>query len=340
MVAMLPQEGAKTAHFCSMCRPKVWFMEITQPLRECAVARGESVDAAATGCAVAGNARRALAPTVPGRWNARMARAGPIGVFDSGFGGLSVLAAIRAALPGEDLLYCADHAFLPYGEREPALVRARAHAVTAALVDAGARAVVVACNTATAAAADSLRGAFAIPIVAMEPAVKPAAAASRCGIVGVLGTGGTLASARFTGLLERYGDGLRVVARPCPELVVAAESEADPARRRALVAAAVEPLVAQGADVLVLGCTHFAFLRPEIEAVAGPGVTVIDTGPAVARELVRCLRAAGPLGDGERPGSEAFWTSGDAARLEPALRRLWGPASLAPMPAAPRPTAG
>lgn len=262
-----------------------------------------------------------------------MAQAGPIGVFDSGFGGLSVLAAIRAALPGEDLLYCADHAYLPYGEREPAEVRARAHAVTAALVEAGARAVIVACNTATAAAADSLRAAFAVPIVAMEPAVKPAAAATRRGVIGVLGTGGTLASARFAGLLERYADDLEVVARPCPELVSAVETgTGDSDALQALVDAAVEPLLAQGADVLILGCTHFAFLRAEIEAAAGPGVAIIDTGPAVARELVRRLDAAGPRGPRAARGRETFWTSGDPAALAAALQARWPGARLEALP--------
>ncbi len=137
-----------------------------------------------------------------------MTRPAPIGVFDSGFGGLSVLRAIRSALPAEDLIYCADHAWLPWGERDVGFVRERARALAGALVGAGAKAVVVACNTATAAAADSLRGEFDLPVIAMEPAVKPAAAATRGGIVGVLGTGGTLASARFSALLDRYGNGL------------------------------------------------------------------------------------------------------------------------------------
>lgn len=271
-----------------------------------------------------------------------MARDGPIGVFDSGFGGLSVLGAIRAALPGEDLLYCGDHAFLPYGEREPAVVRARAHAVTAALVEAGARAVVLACNTATAAAADSLRSAFTVPIIAMEPAVKPAAAATRRGVIGVLGTGGTLASARFAGLLERYADGLEVVVRPCPELVAAVETGGGNAGTlQGLVTAAVEPLLAQGADVLILGCTHFAFLRSQIEAAAGPGVSIVDTGPAVARELVRRLDTAGLGRPPAAGGRETFWTSGDPAALAGALAARWPGARLEALPArAPSPPAG
>jgi len=264
-----------------------------------------------------------------------MARDAPIGVLDSGFGGLSVLRSIRRLLPAEDLLYHADHAFLPWGERGPQEVRARAAHLADALVAAGAKAIVLACNTATAAAADALRASLAVPVIAMEPAVKPAAAATRSGVIGVLGTGGTLASARFAGLLERYAGDLVIVARPCPELVAAAESEVRPEVRRALVAAAVEPLVAQGADVLVLGCTHFAFLRPEIEAVAGPGVTVIDTGPAVAREVARRLGADRRLRAHDRAGNETFWTTGNPDALAPTLHRLWGPGTLYGVPVEP-----
>ena len=267
-----------------------------------------------------------------------MAPPAPIGVFDSGFGGLSVLRAIRTTLPGEDLIYCADHAWMPYGERDGAVVRERSRQISDALAGAGARALVIACNTATAAAADSLRAAFDLPVIGMEPAVKPAAAATNSGIVGVLGTGGTLVSSRFSGLLERYGAGLEVITRPAPELVTAVEHD-DPAIRQGLVAAAVEPLLAKGADVIVLGCTHFPFLRAEIEAVAGANVAIIDTGAAVARELERRLGSAGPRAPGDRTGRERFWTTGDAEALAPTLRRLWGSGRVEAMPAAPSPLA-
>lgn len=262
-----------------------------------------------------------------------MASAAPIGVLDSGFGGLSVLRAIRALLPAEDLLYCADHAWLPYGDREPAVVRARVATVADALAGAGAKAVVIACNTATAAAAAYLRRVVDVPVVAMEPAVKPAARATRSGVVGVLGTGGTLASARFAGLLARYGDGLEVVTRPAPELVAAVE-RADDATRGPSVAQAVAPLLGRGADVIVLGCTHFAFLRPEVEAAAGPGVAVIDTGPAVARELGRRLAAHGLAAPPGRSGAARFWTSGDPSGHRAVVARLWGAAALERMPGA------
>lgn len=253
-----------------------------------------------------------------------MVQASPIGVFDSGFGGVSVLCAIRAALPAESLIYCADHACLPWGEREPEAVRERCHVLASHLVEAGAKAIVIACNTATAAAADSLRRQLDAPVIGMEPAVKPAAAETRSGVIGVLGTGGTLASARFSGLLQRYADDLQVVTRPCPELVELVETTApgDP-RRQPAVNEAVAPLLAAGADVLVLGCTHFPFLRSEIETAVGDRAVLIDTGPAVARHLVATLADAGRLHGGAASGSIRFRTTGDPAALDPVLAALW-----------------
>ncbi len=255
----------------------------------------------------------------------------PIGVFDSGFGGLSVLRAVRARQPAENLIYCADHAWLPWGERDVSCVRERARVLTTELMGVGAKAVVVACNTATAAAADWLRAESGLPVIAMEPAVKPAAAATRGGIIGVLGTGGTLASARFSALLERYGAGLEVITRPAPELVAAVES-GDSAHRRQLVTDAVLPLIERGADVIVLGCTHFPFLRPEIEAIVGPEVAVIDTGSAVARELQRRVISGGLAAPSRNAGTERFWTTGDPQALRSTLHRLWGGGELERMP--------
>lgn len=264
-----------------------------------------------------------------------MTRASPIGVLDSGCGGLSVLRAIRGALPGEDLIYCADHACLPYGERSAEAIRDRARTVAAAMAAAGCKALVIACNTATAAAASALRAELDMPVVGMEPAIKPAAAATRTGVIGVLGTGGTLASARFAALLERHAGASRVLTRPCPELVLAVErGEAGSEATRALVAAAVRPLLAEGADVLVLGCTHFPWLRRDIEGVAGNGVTVIDTAPAVARQLERRLHEAGTL----RPatgtaGTIAFWTTGEPGAHQAVLANLWGSGRFVVCPA-------
>ncbi len=248
---------------------------------------------------------------------------GPVGVFDSGVGGLSVLKHIRSGLPGETLLYCADSHHTPYGAKSPEQIQARALTLTDFLVGQGAKAIVVACNTATAAAVVMLRERFSIPIIGMEPAVKPAVAATKSGVVGVLATVGTLKSAQFAALLENYGQGVEVVTQACHGLVECVErGELDAPATRELVRRYVAPLLARGADTIVLGCTHYPFVRELIEQEAGVGVTMIDTGTAVARQLHRRLAEHGllrPAGGGER-----FWTSGEVAQAESVVSRLWG----------------
>lgn len=244
-----------------------------------------------------------------------------IGVFDSGLGGLSVLHEIRRRLPGEDLLYVADSAHVPYGGHEEAFIRARSIAISDYLVDAGAKMLVVACNTATAAAVPALRQRHSVPVIGMEPAVKPAAAATRSGVVGVLATIGTLRSARFAALLDRFGAGIEVLMEPCPGLVEAVERGAlDTTATLDLVERHVRPLIAGGADTIILGCTHYTFLRSSIQSAAGPGVSIIDTGSAVARQVAARLgeRARRP---GE--GTERFLTSGPVQELKPVLEKLW-----------------
>ena len=210
---------------------------------------------------------------------ARAAGPSPIGIFDSGVGGLSVLREIRRALPSEDLLYAADSAYAPYGDRDPDVIQARALAVVRWLESRGAKAVVVACNTATGVAVDLLRERVALPIVAIEPAVKPAAALTRTGTVGVMATTRTLASPRFARLVSAHAQGVRIVTQACPglvQLVEAGELASDDAR--ALVAQYVGPLLQQGADVIVLGCTHYPFLTPLIAEAAGAQVTIVADG--------------------------------------------------------------
>lgn len=248
----------------------------------------------------------------------------PIGVFDSGLGGLSVLRHARAVLPAEDFLYVADSGHAPYGERSADWIRARSAELGEFLLERGAKALLIACNTATAAAAQSLRQRWPeLPIVGMEPAVKPAAAATRSGTVGVLATTGTLSSARFAALLDTFGRDIRVVTRPGSGLVEAVErGDFDSPATRALVASHVAPLVAEGADTIVLGCTHYPFLRVPIEQAAGPTVRVIDTGDAVARQLARALAGAELLRTGGT-GKEVFWSSAPSAGANAVLQRLW-----------------
>lgn len=251
-------------------------------------------------------------------------KAGAIGVFDSGVGGLSVLRHIRRLLPGERLIYVADSGHVPYGDKSREYIEARSLALARFLQQQGADAIVIACNTASAAAAATLRRQFNIPVIAMEPAVKPALAASRNGIVGVLATTGTLASARFAALLERYAGEGEIITQGCPGLVEQVETgELNSARTRALIERYTEPLLARGADTLILGCTHYPFLAPLIADVVGSNIALIDTGAAVARQLQRRVQEELPArisGD----AAAGFFTSGDAAHASRIMSLLWG----------------
>jgi glutamate racemase len=251
--------------------------------------------------------------------------AAPIGVFDSGLGGLSVLREIRDLLPHEDLVYVADSGAAPYGDRTGEFIEARAAAIATFLIGEGAKAMVVACNTATAVAVRALRERFAIPIVAIEPAVKPAAAMSKSGVIGVMATSLTLASENFRRLAEQYAQGARIVPQPCPGLVELVEGgRLAGSEVQALVAGYVLPLVNDGVDTIVLGCTHYPFLLPVIREVAGPAVNIIDPARAVASELRRRLEAAGLLVEGKGQGGTRFLTSGAVAHVEAVLATLWG----------------
>jgi glutamate racemase len=249
----------------------------------------------------------------------------PIGVFDSGVGGLSVLREIRRELPHEDLLYVADSGYAPYGDQSTEAIESRAIAVTELLLAQGAKAIVVACNTATGAAARVLRSRYPVPVIAMEPAVKPALRQTRSGVVGVLATRQTLASAPFRQLLAQLRDGAEILLQPCPGLVEQVEAgDLDGDVTRTLLASYIEPLLAQGVDTLVLGCTHYPHLGAVIGALAGPETAVLDSGEAVARQVRRRLAEAGLLAPPGRAGSERFWTTGHPARVRIVMERLWG----------------
>lgn len=248
-----------------------------------------------------------------------------IGIFDSGVGGLSVLRHIRAALPDARLIYVADSGHVPYGDKTADYIVARSRILTRFLVEQGAEAVVIACNTATAAAAASLRSEYSLPIVAMEPAVKPAVAATRSGVVGVLATVGTLESARFAALLDRYAGQVRILTQGCPGLVEKVEAgDLDGPETRTLLEQYARPLLSEGADTLILGCTHYPFLAPLLAEIAGPAVTLVDTGAAVARELVRRLQDALPASTGNP--AIFFYTSGTVDDATRTMSRLYGEA--------------
>ena len=248
----------------------------------------------------------------------------PVGVFDSGLGGLSVLRHLPAALPGVPLVYFADTARAPYGQRTAADIAAFSEEIAGVLVDDyGCGALVVACNTATAAAIEVLRKRYpALPVIGMEPAVKPAARATRTGVVGVMATAGTIGSEKYAELLGRHGRDVRVVADPCEGLVELIEAgERDGAELVGRLGEIILPMRGAGADVIVLGCTHFPLVAPAIAAVAGAAVTLVDPAPAVVRQVVRRVPLP-PAPAGAAPAPVTFLTSGDVGAFRQNLRRL------------------
>lgn len=253
-----------------------------------------------------------------------LGRHGILGVFDSGVGGLSLWREIARQLPHEDTLYLADQAHVPYGNRSLSEVRAFSEGVTRFLLDQGAKAIVVACNTASAAALYYLRRTFpGVPFVGMEPAVKPAVERTCNGVVGVIATQATFQGELFSSLLDRYASEVEVLTQVCPGLVEAVETGAlDTPETEALLQACLTPLVEAGIDQLVLGCTHYPFLRPVIKRVAGPNVAVIDPAPAVARQTARVLTRRGLEAAKSREGCHRFCTSGDGPRFQAMIDRL------------------
>lgn len=255
----------------------------------------------------------------------------PLGVFDSGLGGLSVLRAIHQALPGEDLLYVADSGHAPYGDRDATYIIERSMAMVDFLVGQGAKAVVVACNTATVVAVSELRQRIQahahIPIVALEPAIKPAAALTRSGVVGVLATTRTVHSPSVARLCAQFGQGVDIRLQACPGLVTQVErGELDTPATRELVQTYVQPLVDAGADTLVLGCTHYPFLAPLIREVAGLGVTLVESSAAVARELTRRTEDRRHPQHASRTGEVRFFTTDGVAQASLRMSTLWGQA--------------
>ena len=260
----------------------------------------------------------------------------PIGVFDSGIGGLSALPALRAALPHEHLLYWADSAHAPYGEKGDDFVRRRSLAITEHLVKVhGIKALVVACNTATAATIAALRSTYPqLPIVGLEPALKPAAQLTRTGRVGVMATQGTVSSEKFRRLLQSLEGQADFVVQPCPGLALAIENSAHP-DTQAQAHQAVHGLLqrftqAMGhfgtqpgdIDTLVLGCTHYVFVQDDLQRIVGADVRCLSTGEAVAQQTRRLLEAAGTLRTSADGAAQTqLLTNGDLAGLQGAAQR-------------------
>lgn len=250
----------------------------------------------------------------------------PIGVFDSGVGGLSVLRAIRRELPHEHVLYLGDQAHIPYGLRPKAQIKDFAFVITRFLLEHRAKLIVVACNAASAAALHDLRQLFPkVPFVGMEPAVKPAAETTRTGKVGVLATPTTFSGALYASVVERFAQHVEIFKSTCPGLVEQIEAgNLDTPATRQILEDALKPMLAEGIDTIVMGCTHYPFVIPVIESITGPEVRTIDPAPAIARQTRRLMSQRDLLNPDESKGEIKFYTSGNPKALNALLPRLMG----------------
>lgn len=248
----------------------------------------------------------------------------PVGIYDSGVGGLSVLLEIRAAMPAESIEYVADSAHAPWGDKPPGFVRERGLKLARFLVGQGVKAIVIGSNTGTAGSAEAVRGALSIPVVGIEPGIKPAVAATRSRIIGAIVPAAVGESDRLASLLDRFGSDVRVIVQPVPGLVefIEAADVGSPELRRK-VEGYVRPMLDAGADTIVLGSTHYVFLKPVLSEIAGPRVALIETGAAVARQLGRVLEEHGLLASGGT-ARERFWTSGDPTTSTRVISALLG----------------
>lgn len=244
----------------------------------------------------------------------------PIGVFDSGVGGLSVLRHLRAQLPAEQFIYLADQGHVPYGSRSAQEIIQFSQGITEFFLQLNTKTIVVACNTASAAALSLLRQQFDLPFVGMEPAVKPAAQQTKSGKVGILATGGTFASDRYARLTAKYARGVSVWEDPCVGLVPEIEAGRldSPAVHR-ILQQALAPMLAAGVDTVVMGCTHYPFVLPLVEEIVGTAVTIIDPAPAVARQTGVVLSQHKLLADPSQTGDVRFITTGE---VEPYARQV------------------
>jgi glutamate racemase len=249
----------------------------------------------------------------------------PIGIFDSGVGGLSIASCIQKELPFESLLYVADHKFSPYGKKSQQRVETRSEIIAGFLYEQGCKAIVIACNTATVNSIDKLRTKFDIPIVGVEPGIKPAALKSTSGVIGVIATEQTLNSNSFRALKARFSDQVKVETQACPSLVDLVEEvnlNGDETLRA--LEGYLLPLLSKGADHIVLGCTHYSFLRPVIDRVIKGEATIIDTALPVTAELKRRLTELRLLNSENCYGEIRFWSSDISQKTSRRISQLWG----------------
>jgi glutamate racemase len=250
----------------------------------------------------------------------------PVGIFDSGVGGLSVLRAIRAQMPGASVIYFGDQGHIPYGPRPMEQIRDFSETITRFLLDQDAKIIIVACNTASAAALKHLREKFPdIPFVGMEPAVKPAVEQTHTRKVGVLATPATFQGALYASVVERFANAVELYQHTCPGLVQEIErGNLDGAETQRILEEALQPMLENGIDTVVLGCTHYPFVIPLIEQIVGENVRVIDPAPAVAKQVGRVLEAKGLRNHSEAKGDVNLFTSGEPSRLKSLLPLLLG----------------
>ena len=249
----------------------------------------------------------------------------PLGVFDSGIGGISILIEIRKALPNENLIYFADSAHCPYGTKTVEEIRERSLRITDFLISRNAKAVVVACNTACSAGLDQVRQRNPeTPIIGVEPAVKPAHDLTRNGKIGILSTNLTLNGKKFSSLVDKFGNGVKLLTQPAPGLADLVEKgEIYSNETRELLGGYLRPLMEEGIDTLILGCTHYPFLSPVIREICGDGVKLLDTGEAVARQTGRVLQTKKLASNENFTGTVSFYTTGDPATVKDVLDKLW-----------------
>ncbi len=259
-----------------------------------------------------------------------MNRSAPIGVFDSGIGGLSVWNELIRELPDESFIYVADSANAPYGNKTKQFITDRSRAISAFLSDSGCKLIVVACNTATGAAISTLRKEFAVPFIGVEPAIKPAALESKSGHIGVLATAQTFKGEHFKRSIEQFGRFVEVHERAGTGLVELIENgKTDSPETRKLLKSYLYPMVEQGIDQLVLGCTHYPFLIPVIREMVPEGIHIIDPAPAVARQTHKVLEDHAGRNTGNISSFYSFYTTGDAGKFNEVLAELIGCSYLA-----------
>lgn len=254
-----------------------------------------------------------------------MAQCDPIGIFDSGIGGLSIAKEIRTLLPSEHIVYVADTYHAPYGDRSDQYILQRSLAITDFLMSQNVKAIVVACNTATTACIATVRERYRLPFIGVEPGIMPGIINTKSGVVGVLATSKTLITPSFATLASKVAPNIKIEIMPCPDLVLQVEAlKLDYSDAAEVVKKYVLPLIEKGADTLVLGCTHYGYLAHVIAQVAGPNVTLINTQSAVANQVMRRLKNDSLLAPPGQLGTDQFYSNGHLDTFQRQVTQLWG----------------